>query len=344
MKLYPLKFEPALYEKVWGGRQLETRLGKALPPKQPIGESWEIYFKDRIANGDYRGQTLGELIAAHPIEMLDEEKSNGEFPLLIKFIDAQDWLSVQVHPDDALAMELEGQPRGKTECWYIIDAAPGAQLVYGFSEKTDAEDFRRLIESGHGKDVLQYVHVEPGDFIYVPAGTMHAIGPGIILYELQQTSDTTYRVYDWDRMGLDGKPRELHLEKALRCTHFDVKPRAKVDYKSGPFDQYLSVAQLIRAPYFSLERYSFHEATDAHDEVFVNMTVDPDDPEGRAYPHALSVIGGEFTLVSSEDRFEPLKISLGESVFMPSQIGEYRIDAAGGSELLMAYPEYGEVR
>src|SRR5258708_251701 len=228
---YPLLFEPSLHPKVWGGRLLQTKLGKTLPSDQPYGESWEIFWQNRVANGEYRGKTLGELIAAYPIEMVGTKNADPEFPLLIKFIDAQDWLSVQVHPDDKLAAELEGQPRGKTECWYIVDAVPGAQIVYGFAQDIDADGFRKALESGHGKDVLQYVNVAPGDFISVPAGMMHAIGPGILLYELQQTSDTTDRVYDWDRPGLDGKPRELHIDKSLRATRFDVKPTARIAYK-----------------------------------------------------------------------------------------------------------------
>src|SRR5690349_3872818 len=136
-KMYPLLFEPSLHEKVWGGQQLETRLGKVPPSDQPIGESWEIYWKNRVANGEFRGKTLGDLIAEHPQEMIGRNDADPEFPLLIKFIDAQDWLSVQVHPDDKLAAELEGEPRGKTECWYIVDATPGAQIVYGFSEAID---------------------------------------------------------------------------------------------------------------------------------------------------------------------------------------------------------------
>jgi hypothetical protein len=143
-------------------------------------------------------------------------------------------------------------------------------------------------------------------------------------------------------MGLDGKPRELHLEKALKCTHFDVKPKAKINYRSGPYENYLGVVQLIRGKYFSLDSYSFHEPTKPGDEVFINMTDDPEDPEGRAYPHTLSMISGEVTLVSPEGRFEPLKLTLGESVFMPARIGEYRLDASGNSQLLMGYPEYGE--
>src|SRR5262249_52399588 len=150
---------------------------------------------------------------------------------LIKFLDAQQWLSVQVHPDDELAAKLEGEPRGKTECWYVLDAVPGAQIVYGFAESMDAESFRKAIAERRVKDVLQYVSVAPGDFVFMPAGMVHALGPGLLIYELQQTSDITYRVYDWDRVGLDGKPRELHLEKALACTRFEINPRAKTNYK-----------------------------------------------------------------------------------------------------------------
>jgi mannose-6-phosphate isomerase len=330
LELYPLLIEPVLQERVWGGRQLETRLGKTLPSQNPIGESWDVFWKNKIANGEFKGKTLGEVIKAFPEALVGQKQSDGEFPLLIKFLDAQDWLSVQVHPDDKLAAELEGEPRGKTECWYIIDAKPGAKLVYGFAEPMNAESFRQAIESGRAKDVMQYVEVFPGDFIYVPAGTMHAIGPGILIYELQQTSDTTYRVYDWDRMGLDGKPRELHLDKALKVTQFDVKPNAKTkyDHDENPNDLgEIMLQQVIKAQYFSLEKLTFNEAD-------VALTME-DGGEGRA--STISVIKGSVQLES--DTFETVTLKLGDSAFLPAKLIAYDIVSLEASELLIAYPE-----
>jgi mannose-6-phosphate isomerase len=328
-QLYPLLFEPALVERVWGGRQLETRLGKKLPAGRPIGESWEIYWKNRIANGEFRGKTLGDLIKEYPEAIVGSKDADPEFPLLIKFIDAQDWLSVQVHPDDKLAAELEGEPRGKTECWYILDAAPNAQIVYGFSQPVDADDFRKLLESGHGRDVLQFVNVAAGDFIYVPAGTMHAIGPGILLYELQQTSDTTYRVYDWDRMGLDGKPRELHIDKSMRATHFDVKPEAKFPYTLQPAlptqDNCLTVGTIIEGRFFGLEKLRYkHKGSDCSIDEVKSV-------------HTLSVISGSVTIKSLEEHYQPLTLSVGQSALLPAQLGHFTIYPEEPAEVLRAY-------
>ena len=326
--IYPLLFESALHERVWGGHQLELRLGKAgsngLSPK-PIGESWEIYWKNRVANGPYKGQTLGELIAAYPEAMLGSRNADPEFPLLIKFIDAQDWLSVQVHPDDELARELEGEPRGKTECWYIIDAAPDARIAYSFAQQIDADGFRQAIETGRAGEVMQYVNVAPGDFIYVPARTMHAIGPGILLYELQQTSDTTYRVYDWDRLGLDGKPRPLHIEKSLRSVRYDMKPPAKTHYQMELIvANCVSAAQIINTPYFSLEKRRYQGGTCAPDVVAAGKGA-----------HAITVILGSVTLKGGS--FAPLKLDAGQSVFVPASIGDYTLVPEGEAEILRAF-------
>lgn len=321
--LYPFCFEVPLEARVWGGRKLETRLGKKLSTDQPVGEAWEIFWKNRVTNGVHAGKTLGELIAAYPKAIAGADDASPEFPLLVKFIDAQDWLSVQVHPDDALALKLEGQPRGKTECWYIIDAAQGAQLAYGLSEPMDAERFREAIRTGRAGQVLQYVTVAPGDFIYVPAGTQHAIGPGILLYELQQTSDTTYRVYDWDRMGLDGKPRELHLDKALISTRFTVKPTAKVPYEMRHGGPGYDVASLIRGPYFGLDKIVLKGA----------CVLDT----GGKRAHLLSVVAGQAEL-HCED-CQPVVLSLGMSVFVPAEFGLFTLVTDHGAEILHAWPE-----
>jgi mannose-6-phosphate isomerase len=338
-QLYPITFEPIVQERVWGGRLLETRLGKNLSSNQPHGESWEVYWKNTIANGLYKGKTLGDLISAYPEAIAGSKDASPEFPILIKFLDAQDWLSVQVHPDDALAMELEGEPRGKTECWYIVDAQPGAKLVYGFAEQLTAESFGEAIAGGRTKDVLQYVEVSAGDFIYVPAGTVHAIGQGIVIYELQQTSDTTYRVYDWDRMGLDGKPRQLHIEKSIRCSHYDLKPQAKVNYKRASFtaynhSTYHQTDVLWAGRYFTLFKSKFLRPSTAGESVLVNYSEDM----GMAYAHALTVIKGEIKLLPTTQSFEPVTLSLGQSVFMPAKIGEYQITADGEAEYLLALP------
>jgi mannose-6-phosphate isomerase len=325
--MYPFLFEPSLHPRVWGGRQLETRLGKTLPLGEPIGESWEIFWKNRISNGPYHECTLGMMIADYPDEVVGLPDADPEFPLLVKFIDAQDWLSVQVHPDDALAAKLEGEPRGKTECWYIVDAVPEAQIAYGLAEALDADSFREMIEAGRANEVLQYVTVEAGDFIYVPAGTLHAIGPGILLYELQQTSDTTYRVYDWDRLGLDGKPRELHLDKALACTQFDVCPQAKVNYRVRKETPGITISRMIQVPYFSLDKLHLREAGMGND----NFTIDYD------APHLLTVTNGAGMLYDANSAYDAIPLTAGMSAFVPARLGPYMIIPDGEIEIMQAW-------
>ena len=241
-----------LLEKVWGGHSIH-QWKHDVSTSETIGESWEIHTKNIISNGEFEGKTLQEVIDMYPLEMTGRNESI-EFPLLVKILDAQEWLSVQVHPDDALAMELEGEPRGKTECWYILAAEHDASIQYDLKSGMSVEDYATSIEQGKPTEQLQFLNVKSGDVIYVPAGTVHAIGPGILLYELQQTSDTTYRLYDWDRPGLDGKPRELHIEKGLTCS----RPGAGIfPYHQFPIhtdSQGNSIQQLVNEQFFKLEK------------------------------------------------------------------------------------------
>ncbi len=224
--LYPLKLTPALHSKVWGGRKLETQLGKSLPTPEPYGESWELHDSCTVVNGRLRGRSLGELLAAYGESLTGAGHDAGAgFPLLAKFIDARDWLSIQVHPDDQQARELEGEPRGKTEAWLVLAAEPGAQLVIGVQPGTDRAQLAKSLQAGQLEALLAYADVQAGDVLYLPSGTIHALGPGILIYEIQQASDTTYRLYDWGRLGLDGQPRELHIDKGLRVANLESLPQ-----------------------------------------------------------------------------------------------------------------------
>ena len=226
--LYPLTFEPIFKERVWGGRALERLYRKPLPPKVPIGESWEI--SDRpgdasvIANGPLAGKDLRWLMENHQRELLGDAKSaNGRFPLLIKILDAQEKLSLQVHPPAHKAAELHGEP--KTEAWYIADAAPGAELFVGLKRGVTLAEFERKIRSGDVAECFHRVPVKVGDTMFLPSGRVHAIGAGLVIFEIQQNSDTTYRVFDWNRVGLDGRPRELHVVQSLASIDFsDFEP------------------------------------------------------------------------------------------------------------------------
>jgi mannose-6-phosphate isomerase len=229
MTLYPLTFNPILKERVWGGRNLERLYHKPLPPGAPIGESWEI--SDRpgdasvIANGTLAGRDLHWLMENHAGELLGERhRAVKRFPLLIKILDAHEKLSLQVHPPPDKAAELHGEP--KTEMWYVADAAPGAELFVGLKRGVTRAGFEAKIQDGTVADCFQRLTVEKGDVMFLPSGRVHALGAGLVVFEIQQNSDTTYRVFDWNRKGLDGKPRELHIPQSLASIDFnDFEPR-----------------------------------------------------------------------------------------------------------------------
>jgi mannose-6-phosphate isomerase len=203
---------------------------------------------------------LEDVIQQYPLEMIGYHHKNGEFPLLVKLLDAREWLSVQVHPDDTLADVLEGEPRGKTECWYILKAEPDAEIIYGLKNGISKQQYQYALNSGNDLELLHKVKVQKGDFIFVPAGTIHAIGPGIVLYELQQTSDTTYRLYDWDRCGIDGNPRELHIEKGIISMIEYASNSAKVDIKPIVLKPGIIKTELISSQYFCLSLFSIEHA------------------------------------------------------------------------------------
>src|SRR2546427_2716808 len=226
--LYPLTFHPLLKERVWGGRKLAEIYHKPLPPGVPIGESWEI--SDRpgdvsiIANGPLAGKDLHWLVENHATELLGAAQTQqGRFPLLIKILDAEEKLSLQVHPPPAKAAELGGEP--KTEMWYIADAAPGAELYVGLRRGMTRAEFERKIQAGTVAECFHRIPVKAGDVMFLPSGRVHAIGAGLVIFEIQQNSDTTYRVFDWNRRGVDRKPRQLHIPESLASINFqDFEP------------------------------------------------------------------------------------------------------------------------
>ncbi len=211
---YPYVLQPKLAAAIWGGSELLERFGKYGDPSKTWGESWECWDANIVLNGPLAGESVAELRSRLGADFLGELDPARMFPVLTKIITARDWLSVQVHPGDAYAQRVEHQPNGKTECWYVLEAQPGAQLVMGWLRDTNREEYQRRVADGTLGDILQRVNVKAGDAFYIPAGRVHAIGPGITLYETQQASDLTYRMYDWNRVGTDGKPRQLHIEKA----------------------------------------------------------------------------------------------------------------------------------
>ncbi|MCA9035065.1 MAG: class I mannose-6-phosphate isomerase [Planctomycetaceae bacterium] len=254
----PLTFTPILKRIRWGGSRLGTLLKKPVGTESDYAESWEIADhadgQSYVCSGDYSGMALTELISQQPEELFGRHAGVSQFPLLMKFLDANDWLSLQVHPDDVLARQFNARENGKTEAWVIIDAAQDSRICAGLKPGVDARQLRRAVESGHVESCLHIYPVKPGDCIYVPAGTVHALGPGIVLAEIQQQSNLTFRLHDWGRVGADGKPRPLHLDESLACT----------DFNRGPVDPVKPVQlagtthvfeELVRCPYFVIRRH-----------------------------------------------------------------------------------------
>jgi mannose-6-phosphate isomerase len=263
-KLYPFKFSPIFKEKIWGGQKIRTELGMDFSPLPNCGEAWVLSdvkgSQTKVANGFLKGNTLGELAEVFMDDLLGEnafDNFTGEFPLLIKFIDSNDYLSIQVHPDDALAAKRK-IGSGKTEMWYILDAEPGAELITGFSREVDREIYLRHLENKTLKDILNVEKVKKGDVFYIPSGRIHALGPGILLAEIQQSSDTTYRIYDWDRLDENGKSRELHTELALDAIDFDPVQNYRTSYKKIRNH----TENLIDSPYFTTHILDFNRAVE----------------------------------------------------------------------------------
>jgi mannose-6-phosphate isomerase len=239
--LYPMKLAASLHETIWGGRRLERDGWKQLPPGNTlVGEAWETEASNLIENGIYAGKTLGTVVQEMGTALLGEraiQLYGQRFPLLAKFIDANAQLSVQVHPNDTYAAEHEGGKLGKTEFWYILSTEPGATIVYGFQEQASHAQVEQAIQNVTLDALLHQEEVQAGDVIFVPAGTVHAIGSGILLYELQEYSDVTYRMYDYGRLTAAGQPRELHIERSLAVASYDVVTHVKktpVQLAGGP--------------------------------------------------------------------------------------------------------------
>ncbi len=242
--LYPLRFRPIFRQYIWGGRRLETLLGKRLGEGEHYAESWEVvdHGADQsvVSAGPLAGRSLHELVERWGMELLGRAgERRDRFPLLLKFLDAQRDLSVQVHPDDTQAARLDPPDYGKTEAWYVIHADPGSRIYAGLKAGVDRSTFERAIADGRVVECLHVVEPKPGDCLFVPARTVHALGAGVLVAELQQSSDTTYRIYDWDRLGADGRPRELHIAQALEVIDFERGPIEPVTMPADAGDQVL---------------------------------------------------------------------------------------------------------
>jgi mannose-6-phosphate isomerase len=248
VKAYPLKFRPIYKPRIWGGQKLRDFFNKDIPSGEKIGESWELADlpndKSVIVNGELAGQTLNSAIEKYPKEITGDENFSGPFPLLIKFLDAEDILSVQVHPDPQTCRRMgKGQP--KTECWYIISAAEGAVIYKGLKQGVSREAFSEAIKKGTVAELLLKVAVEAGQCHFLPAGTAHSIGRGLLIAEIQTPSDTTYRIFDFNRVDDTGKARQLHIEEALESIHFDA---------CGDNLSVTTVGRLVDCQYFTIDK------------------------------------------------------------------------------------------
>lgn len=227
-KLYPLRFEPLFRRYIWGGRRLGTVLNKSIGPGEDYAESWEIvdHGEDQsvVASGELRGKKLGELAANYGPELLGRHHPQRQFPLLFKFLDANQALSVQVHPDDRQAAQLDPPDLGKTEAWVVIHADPGSVIYAGLREGVGRQMLEAAMAAGQTESCLHCFPVQSGDCVFIPAGTVHALGAGLVIAEIQQASDTTFRLFDWNRVGADGKPRPLHVQAGLDAIDFTRGP------------------------------------------------------------------------------------------------------------------------
>ena len=281
MKLYPLLFEPNLHEVVWGGKKLTK--WKQLPAhEQPVGESWEVSCVPQsvsvIANGEAKGMDLATYIAQQPAEVLGKgvaKAYDNQLPLLVKFIDAKRNLSIQVHPNDEMAARLFHK-KGKSEMWYVISAEPGAYLYAGFKTAINAQEYRRLIAEGDITTVLAKHRVHPGDVFYIPAGRVHAIGEGIVLAEIQQSSDLTFRIYDYGRLGMDGKPRELHTDLAAEALDYNVYDNYRTTYSH----EALKAKEVLATRYFNVRvvdtETPFHRNLLKYDSFIISLCIEGD--------------------------------------------------------------------
>ncbi|MDQ6826844.1 MAG: class I mannose-6-phosphate isomerase [Candidatus Eremiobacteraeota bacterium] len=251
--IYPYLIEPLEVEAIWGGHALAREYGKKADPKVKVGESWECWDKNVVANGPLQGSSIAELRERLGGTLLGDLDPTQMFPILTKIIDARGSLSVQVHPDDAYAQRVEHQANGKTESWFILGAEPGAELILGWARDTDREEYLRRVAEGSLADILRRVPVQPGDAFYLPAGTLHAIGAGIILFETQQASDLTYRIFDWNRVDANGKPRALHADRAADVLDWKRSTAGAISELSYVYDG-LARTALIADRRFVVER------------------------------------------------------------------------------------------
>jgi mannose-6-phosphate isomerase len=316
--LGPLLLQGSLHETIWGGQRLATIAGKALPAGAAIGESWETAAENVVRQGPCSGMRLGDLVDHYGADLIGSraiEVYGTRFPLLAKFLDANQKLSVQVHPGDTYARAHENGKLGKTETWLILHADPGAQLVYGFAHPTSAREVQSAIAANALEELLHHIPARAGQVIFVPAGTVHAICGGVALYELQEYSDVTYRLYDYGRRQADGAQRELHIQKSLDVMNFDVAAPGEVKplrLELPPTATGGEWRVLVGCRYFMEEELRFEGA--------ISASTSP------ASCVILTVLDGACTLSSSAPT---MRLSRGDTIVLPATLGAYTLTTTG---------------
>lgn len=316
-KKEPIFLQPVFQERIWGGQKLSTEFNYQIPSEK-TGEAWVIsahpHGPSVITNGPLVGKTLADAWKNHKGLFNKKADDQGEFPLLVKILDAADDLSVQVHPNDQFAREVEGVPYGKTECWYVLSAEEGAELVLGHYAKTN-DELVEMIDQGEWDKLLRRVKVKAGDFVYVPSGTIHAIGKGIIILEIQQSSDITYRVYDYDRVDDTGNKRELHLERSKQVTtapHQDAAVEQTEKVTGGLIEK-----KLVEEQYFTVYHWELNGHADCKmEQSFLQV----------------SVVEGKAALTIDKTSFD---IEKGTHFILPHGLGQFKIE--GKAELIVSH-------
>ncbi|MFA8434360.1 MAG: type I phosphomannose isomerase catalytic subunit [Marinifilaceae bacterium] len=322
--LYPLKFKPILKDKIWGGQKLKTQLNKDFAPLPNAGESWEISGVEGdisvVSNGFLAENDLQELVEIYMGELVGDkvyEQFGMEFPLLIKFIDANDVLSIQVHPDDELSKERH-QAYGKTEMWYVIEADKGSELIVGFNQEVDRKKYVEKLEAGKLEEILNNEPVTAGSCFFIPAGRVHAIGKGILLAEIQQTSDVTYRIYDWNRTDAEGNSRELHTDLALDAIDYSYEKKYRSDYQPVANQS----TELVRCPYFTTNLIELdHEI----EKDYYNLD---------SFVIYMCLEGGMEIDYGQEEK---VCVQKGESVLIPAVLSNLKLTPQEKSKILEVY-------
>ena len=314
---YPLKFKPDLKDKIWGGKRL-GRMYRVPDTHRLIGEAWLVEDSVTATGGALQGHSLRDIVSADPTAVMGTRGQAAgcdaaglcNFPLLIKFLDANDVLSVQVHPDDAYAQAHEGQPFGKCEVWYVLEAEPGAKIIHGFKHRLTRDDLRRAIAEGRLVEVMEEVEVKAGDVVLNTPGTVHALGAGVLVYELQQFSDLTYRLYDWGRLE-NGRPRALHIDKSVNVA--DLEPFAR--HKIEP----------VVVNETGVSRTLFAATRHFAGELLTVASASAQATSAATF-HVLTALRGEGNLIYGDGKLTVL--AAGESVVVPAGLGDYQIVAA----------------